>query len=219
MVREQITQLAASPGVIGCCLLARDGAVLVNAMPEFVSPEQIQAASDAVVEGILGLETLEEGAWEMDLAFTEVLCIVRPVATTVLMVLVDPDANLPVLKLAMNVTAKRIAAAPSHELEELRAGSQPRPVGGGEEILPPEAVKAVLDAIRSHLVQATGSDALVDQTLRSTGLDLEAPTRPALRDALTEILEKGLARTLGRAEATRWLNQLVKHYGLAKQPS
>jgi predicted regulator of Ras-like GTPase activity (Roadblock/LC7/MglB family) len=222
MVKEQIAQLATVSGVIGCGLLARDGAVLLNMMPEFISPGEARKAADAVVEAMLGLETLEEGVWEIDMAFAEVLCVIRPVGTSILMLLCDPDANLPMLKMNVNVAAKRIAAAPAHELTELRAAAeatlqaerQAEPIV--DDSLPVDAVKAVIAAIREQLAQSDVSDAMVDQILGSTGLNLEAPTRPSLRAALNDILEKGISRSMGRAEATRWLNQLVKQHGLTK---
>lgn len=222
MVKEQIAQLATVSGVLGCGLLARDGAVLVNMMPEFISPGEARKAADAVLEAMLGLETLEEGVWEIDLAFAEVLCVIRPVGTAILLLLCDPDANLPMLKMNVNVTAKRIAAAPVQELTELRAGAeatlqaerQAEPIV--DDSLPVDAVKAVIDAIREQLAQSDASDAVVDQVLGSTGLNLEAPTRPSLRAALNGILEKGISKSMGRAEATRWLNQLVKQHGLTK---
>ncbi|MCU0610184.1 MAG: hypothetical protein MUE60_00155 [Candidatus Eisenbacteria bacterium] len=226
MVKEQIAQLATVSGVIGCGLLARDGAVLLNMMPEFISPGEARKAADAVVEAMLGLETLEEGVWEIDMAFAEVLCVIRPVGTSILMLLCDPDANLPMLKMNVNVAAKRIAAAPAHELTELRAAAEAtlqaerQAERQAEQIvddsLPVDAVKAVIAAIREQLAQSDVSDAMVDQILGSTGLNLEAPTRPSLRAALNDILEKGISRSMGRAEATRWLNQLVKQHGLTK---
>lgn len=221
MVREQVTQLATTTGVLGCCLLARDGSVLVNAMPEFLSHDEVHKAADAAVEAMLGLETLEEGAWEMDVAYTELLCVIRPVGSAILMLLCDPEANLPVLKLSMNVAAKRIASAPSHELEELRAAAPraaaPHPVETtGEEMLPPDSVKAVIAAVRGYLAQSGGNEAVLDQILQSSGLNLEAPTRSGLRAALNEILEKIISKSMGRADATRWLNQLVKQHGLAR---
>lgn len=223
MVVEQMAQVAATSGVLGCCLLGRDGSVIVNMMPAFLSGDEVRTAANTVVETILGLETLEEGAWEVDLAFAEVLCVVRPVGTAILVLLCDPEANLPMLKLSMNVAAKRIATAPPQEFAELRnAASTIQAVPAAkqpEETLPPDAVRAVISAVRSHLVQGTGTDAVVDQILRATGLDLDAPTRSGLRAALNDILEQGIGKTMGRAEATRWLNQLVKQHGLARPGS
>ncbi|MBN1425164.1 hypothetical protein JXA88_11470 [Candidatus Fermentibacteria bacterium] len=223
MVREQMAQVAATSGVMGCCLLARDGNVLVNMLPAFLSSEEIHTAADTVVETLLGLESLEEGAWEVDMAFAEVLCVVRPVGNAILVLLCDPDANLPVLKLSMNVAAKRIAAAPHQEFAELLRAASAEPPGpvdaSSDELLPAEAVRAVIATVRGQLVQGVGTDAVVDQILRATGLNLDAPTRPGLRAALNDILEKGIGISMGRAEATRWLNQLVKQHGLAKPGS
>lgn len=216
MVREQVTQLASTPGVMGCCLVARDGAILVDAMPSSLAPD-LRAAADAAVEALLAVETIEEGAWELDVAYGEAICVIRPVATTVLLMLCEPEANLPVIKLGLNVAAKRIASAPSQELEELRAAAHSPSAAHGEDLLPPEAVRSLIGAIKGHVVSKGGSEASVDQILAATGLDLDFPTRPALRTALNELLERTLVRTMGRAEATRWLNQLVRQYGLAKQ--
>jgi VIT1/CCC1 family predicted Fe2+/Mn2+ transporter len=88
-----------------------------------------------------------------------------------------------------------------------------------EELLPADAVQTVIAAIRNQAIHTGGSDAVVEQILRATGLNLDVPTRSSLRATLNEILERVISKSMGRAEATRWLNQLVKQHGLAKPGS
>jgi hypothetical protein len=131
---------------------------------------------------------------------------------------------MPVLKLSINVVVKRIAEATPEELSTLAPKPAlpeiPHEAPASDDRLDAHRVKAVVEAIRGELQKEFGSedaDTFVDETLAAVALDLESPNRTALRTALNHLLDSALSQVMGKADATRWLNQLIERHGLARK--
>lgn len=224
MVREQLANLNRTPGVLGSCLCSKDGSVLASSMPDIFDPDSVGKAGEAAAEALTALETFDDGTWELDFVFEQYFCVVRPAGEHLIVLLCEPTVSMPVLKLSINVVVKRIAEASP---EELAAPSlkpappvMPHKAVERDDHLDADRVQKVIQAIRAELQKAFGSkeaDAFVDETLAAVELDLNNPNRAALRMALNHLLESALSQVMGKTDATKWLNQLIEHHGLARK--
>ncbi len=240
MVQEQLAQLNKISGVLGACLCSRDGKVLACNMPEIYEPETLELAARLIAEAFMGIESIREDVSEMDFIYQDYLCIVRPVGDArLLYVICEPEVKTPIVKLSLNVAAKKLAFVPMPETvdEGSAGGTSAQQVSGAptrkppddslghqaltdSETLDPAAVTTVMKAIQDQLGQSMGESVgkiIVDTALDASGVNREAPGRTELRIALNELLNKALANVMGKPEAVRWLNELLERHGLARK--
>jgi predicted regulator of Ras-like GTPase activity (Roadblock/LC7/MglB family) len=224
MVQEQLANLSKTPGVLGSCLCSKDGSVLASSMPDIFDPDSVGKAGEAAAEALTALETFDDGTWEVEFVFEQYFCVVRPAGDHLILLLCEPTVSLPVLKLSINVVVKRIAEASPEELAapptKPTPPVMPTKVPAAEDPLDSDRVKELIQAIRIELRQAFGdkeADDFIDETLAAVELDLESPSRSALRTALNHLLDNALSAVMGKTDATKWLNQLIERHGLVRK--
>jgi predicted regulator of Ras-like GTPase activity (Roadblock/LC7/MglB family) len=240
MISEHLAQISKTSGVLGSCICSRTGEIIANNMPDIYDWDTIIQASKMVVESYLAVETLRDQITELDFVYEDYICIVRPVNDYLLYVICEAEVKTPILKLGLNVAAKKIASLPRDVFIESAAAvrsqvaQEKTATSSDEELyvsadmtaaasdgtLDPEAVGYVITAIQEYLEQAMGETAgriIVDTAIDAAGVDRQAPDRAKLRIALNELLNKALTNVMGKGDAVRWLNELLETYGLTRK--
>lgn len=240
MIREHLAQINKTSGVLGSCICSRTGEIVANNMPDIYDWDALNQAATLVAESYLAVETIRDQISELDFVYEDYICIIRPVRDYLLCVICEADVKTPILKLSLNVAAKKLASLPKDEFIESAAAMRKQikeaktAEPGAEELitssemtsatsdgtLDAEAVGYVITAIQEYLENTMGETAgriIVETAIDAAGVDRNAPDRSKLRVALNELLNKALSNIMGKADAVRWLNELLETYGLTRK--
>ena len=240
MINEHLAQINKTSGVLGSCICSRTGEIVANHMPDIYDWDALNQAATLVVESYLSVETIRDQISELDFVYEDYICIIRPVRDYLLYVICEAEVKTPILKLGLNVAAKKLAALPKDAFIESAAAVRAQIKGtktaesAGEQLyttsemtsatsdgtLDPEAVEYVISAIQDYLEKAMGDTAgriIVETAMDAAGVDRKAPDRSKLRVALNELLDKALTNVMGKGDAVRWLNELLETYGLTRK--
>lgn len=123
-----------SPGVVGGMITDGDGRVLTSLMPTIYDAEQLARTGALLLEQQFGLEDATGGVKQAEVRFELGKLVTRSARERTLIMLCEPEVNLQVLSIALNVAAKKMEKLP-HIV--------PTPVseGGKKEALPSEVRK------------------------------------------------------------------------------
>lgn len=100
--------IVTSPGVIGGLISDDSGQVLVRSMPEMFDTGQLARVSTLLMEQQFGIEDTTGGGRQAEIRFELGKLISRSVGPCSLILLCEPEVNLQVLSIALNVAAKKL---------------------------------------------------------------------------------------------------------------
>jgi predicted regulator of Ras-like GTPase activity (Roadblock/LC7/MglB family) len=96
------------PGIIGGLLSDDDGGVLAHSFPPIFDLSSLQTISSGLNYNIMGLQDATGGVKLLDLRFEHGRIIVKPIPNHFLLMLCEPNLNLQLLSISMNVAIKKI---------------------------------------------------------------------------------------------------------------
>jgi predicted regulator of Ras-like GTPase activity (Roadblock/LC7/MglB family) len=103
-----LQSLHSVPGIIGGVLSDDDGGVLAHSFPPIFDLSALQTISSGLNYNIMGLQDATGGVKLLDLRFEHGRIIVKPLLNHFLLMLCEPNLNLQLLSISMNVAIKKI---------------------------------------------------------------------------------------------------------------
>lgn len=102
-----LTEIKQVPEVFGCMLVSNRGEVIEADPPLEFTEEELESIGGAVIQVLLGLETWGSPAGELDFYYQRSRLIVRDLDRTALVMICSPDVDPALLRLTVNVVARR----------------------------------------------------------------------------------------------------------------
>lgn len=103
-----LQSLHSVPGIIGGLLSDDDGGVLAHSFPPIFDLSSLQTISSGLNYNIMGLQDATGGVKLLDLRFEHGRIVVKPLPNHFLLMLCEPNLNLQLLSISMNVAIKKI---------------------------------------------------------------------------------------------------------------
>jgi predicted regulator of Ras-like GTPase activity (Roadblock/LC7/MglB family) len=116
------------PGIIGGLLSDDEGGVLAHSFPPIFDLSSLQAISSGLNYNIMGLQDATGGVKLLDLRFEHGRIIVKPLPNNFLLMLCEPNLNLQLLSISMNVAIKKIEKLFSQSPKPLPLAAASTPV-------------------------------------------------------------------------------------------
>jgi predicted regulator of Ras-like GTPase activity (Roadblock/LC7/MglB family) len=139
-LREAITAV----GVQGALLTSAEGELLASVMPTAFEQARLHQMTAQLARALVALERSKRKTIELDLTFREMRLLVRTLRPGYLVLLVQRNANLPLINLSLGPVVKKIAA----ELKVKPAAAEP--LAEAETVAPEPAAAVVPDPL--HVV-------------------------------------------------------------------
>jgi len=103
-----LQSLHSVPGIIGGLLSDDEGGVLAHSFPPVFDLSSLQALTSGLNYNIMGLQDATGGVKLLDLRYEHGRIIVKPLPNHFLLMLCEPNLNLQLLSISMNVAIKKI---------------------------------------------------------------------------------------------------------------
>jgi predicted regulator of Ras-like GTPase activity (Roadblock/LC7/MglB family) len=107
-VKEGLAEINAVAGVRGSFICDNRGQVIVGATPAGLGAEALNSIGRQVAQTIAALETPQEAVSVLDFAYDGTRLVAHDLANAVLVALCEPQVEIAVLGLTMNVVVTRL---------------------------------------------------------------------------------------------------------------
>lgn len=107
-MEKGLAEINAVAGVRGSFICDNRGQVIVSATPVDLDATVLKSIGERAVQVLVALETAGEATREMDFMYDQVRLIVRDLTSAVLIVLCQPQVDVAMLRLTLNVVAARL---------------------------------------------------------------------------------------------------------------
>lgn len=107
-MQSVLQSLHSVPGIIGGLLSDDEGGVLAHSFPPIFELTSLQTITSGLNYNIMGLQDATGGVKLLDLRFEHGRIIVKPLPNHFLLMLCEPNLNLQLLSITMNVAIKKI---------------------------------------------------------------------------------------------------------------
>lgn len=147
-MQSVLQSLHTVPGIIGGLLSDDDGGVLAHSFPSIFELSSLQAISSGLNYNIMGLQDATGGVKLLDLRFEHGRIIVKPLPNHFLLMLCEPNLNLQLLSITMNVAIKKIEKLVTQSPKPLplaaaSTSSAPKPTQAQAAATPPKPKKPI----------------------------------------------------------------------------
>lgn len=192
-----LAELGALMGVKGSFVCARDGALLVRAMPDGTNDAGLAAIGRSLMQTLTGLEVdRRKRPSEMEFAYADSMLLVKNLGTGCLCVLCARQANVAMVNMTANLAARKLkealAAAPViAEAPAPPPSATPAVASPAAPVVPegPRVSPSVVSKVEHELARAVGPVAMlvVDDAVAAMGCTRETVPAASVPDWLDRL--------------------------------
>ena len=199
-----LAELGALMGVKGSFVCARDGALLVRAMPDGTTNAGLAAIGRSLMQTLTGLEVdRRKRPSEMEFAYADSMLLVKNLGTGCLCVLCARQANVAMVNMTANLAARKLketlAAAPVIAEAPAATATTPAPppsatpavASPAAPVVPegPRVSPSVVSKVEHELARAVGPVAMlvVDDAVAAMGCTRETVPAASVPDWLDRL--------------------------------
>jgi len=203
-VQAILAELGALMGVKGSFVCARDGALLMRAMPEGTNDAGLAAIGRSLMQTLTGLEVdRRKRPSEMEFAYADSLLLVKNLGTGCLCVLCARQSNVAMVNMTANLAARKLkealAGAPVIAEAPAATASSPAPppsaapavASPAAPVVPvgPRVSPSVVSKVEHELARAVGPVAMlvVDDAVAAMGCTRETVPAASVPDWLERL--------------------------------